>query len=38
MFFVGYPRSRCIVDCRSSAHDGIDSAIKEVGYARIDPA
>jgi hypothetical protein len=38
VLLVAYPGSRGIIDRRPSAHDGVDCAIKEVGYASVDPA
>jgi hypothetical protein len=37
VFLVVYPGSRCIVDRRSCARDGTDGAIKEIGYASVEP-
>jgi hypothetical protein len=36
VLLVAYLGSRCIVDTRSSAHDGIDGAIKKVRDADVD--
>ena len=38
VFLVVYLGSCCIVDHRSSTHDGIDGAIKEIRDATVDPA
>jgi hypothetical protein len=38
VFLVVYPGSGCLIDRRSGVHDGINGAIKEDRYARIDPA